>query len=114
VTLQEIVSRSLQHGGLAEFFVIHACENNHSSGGGSREQRIECFKTTAIGQKEIEKDRPNAFASQPFETAGKGSNPFKIIPTITFGNHRFFESLGVTGVIIDEKYVVSAVPRKSE
>src|ERR1039458_43233 len=109
MTLQEIVSRPLQHGSLAEFFVIRAGENNHSSGGGSRQHRVECVKTTAIGQKEIEKNRPHALSGQSFEAAGEGPNTFKIVPTVTRGDHRFFESLGVTGIIVDEKNLIVRV-----
>ena len=37
---------------------------------------------------------------------GEGSDPFEIRWTITSSNQGFFKCLGMTGVIVDEKYIV--------
>ena len=50
---------------------------------------------------------------QSFDAAGERFDPFEIRWTVTCVNQGFFKCLGVTGVIVDEKYIdISMIYRK--
>ena len=63
------------------------------------------METLAVRQEKIEKDCPYIVVGQPFEAAGERSNPFEIRWSVTCRSQGFFKCLGVTGFIVDEKYI---------
>src|SRR6267378_7502668 len=46
---------------------------------------------------------------QSFEAAGESSDPLEIRLSVTCGDQSFFKCLGVTRVIVDEKYIVVCI-----